>query len=279
MTELGGLLAGRFDGTTVTVAAAVPARGAVGTARSFTFTRQAWEDVTAELAARHPDLDLVGWYHSHPGLGLHLSDHDRYITSTFFPQPWHLAYVVDPHRGASAAYARGGTELVMSEGVTAESHDRPVAGQAHDRSVAGGTYDRRLVVAGAAALVAVALFVAGFLSHHSSPGDRVTYTTAFDGGAISMKATVSERGTVADLTETFAETGTGRTLNGTVSPCLPAGVLLGSYKNLEIEAPDGCLLDLTAKHPSASVTGSGPVATVLAGVGPTSFRAAAPPKR
>jgi 26S proteasome regulatory subunit N11 len=39
---------------------------------------------------------IVGWYHSHPGYGIFLSDIDLKSQITFFNQPYHVALVVDP---------------------------------------------------------------------------------------------------------------------------------------------------------------------------------------
>jgi proteasome lid subunit RPN8/RPN11 len=41
---------------------------------------------------------IVGWYHSHPGYGVFLSDADIISQATFFTQPYHVALVVDPIR-------------------------------------------------------------------------------------------------------------------------------------------------------------------------------------
>jgi len=50
------------------------------------------------LSKRYNDAKhlIVGWYHSHPGYGLFLSDIDIISHSTFFNQPYHVALVVDP---------------------------------------------------------------------------------------------------------------------------------------------------------------------------------------
>jgi len=42
---------------------------------------------------------IVGWYHSHPGYGIFLSDTDIKSQITFFNQPCHVALVIDPTRG------------------------------------------------------------------------------------------------------------------------------------------------------------------------------------
>jgi 26S proteasome regulatory subunit N11 len=41
---------------------------------------------------------IVGWYHSHPGYGVFLSDIDVKSQITFFNQPHHVALVLDPIR-------------------------------------------------------------------------------------------------------------------------------------------------------------------------------------
>jgi len=39
----------------------------------------------------------VGWYHSHPGFGVFLSEHDMFIQENFFSSPQQVAWVFDPH--------------------------------------------------------------------------------------------------------------------------------------------------------------------------------------
>jgi proteasome lid subunit RPN8/RPN11 len=39
----------------------------------------------------------LGWYHSHPGLGVFLSGTDIFSHSSFFAsEPWYIAVVIDP---------------------------------------------------------------------------------------------------------------------------------------------------------------------------------------
>ncbi len=44
-----------------------------------------------------PGERIVGWYHSHPGFGVFLSEHDTFIHRNFFSSPDHVAWVYDPH--------------------------------------------------------------------------------------------------------------------------------------------------------------------------------------
>jgi hypothetical protein len=44
----------------------------------------------------YPDKRILGWYHTHPGFGIFLSDMDVFIQENFFPEPWQAAFVYDP---------------------------------------------------------------------------------------------------------------------------------------------------------------------------------------
>ena len=98
--EVGGVLLGGFyrneEGSFVEVTDFIEAKGAPGTDISVTFTHDAWEQINAEQSARGPDAQIVGWYHSHPGLGVFMSSEDTFVHSSFFADPWHVAIVVDP---------------------------------------------------------------------------------------------------------------------------------------------------------------------------------------
>jgi proteasome lid subunit RPN8/RPN11 len=274
-----GVLAGRLDGTTVTALAALPARRAQATASSITFTHEVWDEISQGMAALYPDLTAVGWYHSRPGRGASLSEYDRFICSTYFPEAWQFAYVVDPRSGQSAVFFWQGDQLVPAQPPTQADPERlgPASGAAGPpdpprlRPPARRGVDRRIIV-GAAVTVAVLLFVAGYLTHDTSPGHTISYRTTYDSGALVLQASVSEHGSTAQLTETFSEANRKGSLSGTVTPCVPSGSVLGTYLNLKVVTPDSCVLDLTSKHPTATITASGPAATILSGIGPGTFR-------
>jgi proteasome lid subunit RPN8/RPN11 len=106
--ELGGILLGKecLDDQTgepyVWVTKSLEAKHYENTQASFTYTHDSWEEITRERDKLHPDLDIVGWYHTHPDFGIFLSSHDLFIHHHFFAQPLQVAYVVDPirqHRG------------------------------------------------------------------------------------------------------------------------------------------------------------------------------------
>ncbi len=99
--EIGGVLLGGFyrndEGSFVEITDYVEATSAKGTDVSLTFTHETWESIHAKIAQRHDDnIQIVGWYHTHPGLGVFLSKDDEFIHSSYFSDPWHVAIVHDP---------------------------------------------------------------------------------------------------------------------------------------------------------------------------------------
>ena len=99
--ERGGFLVGTVerlgDGRLVVdVRAAIPADGAEGGSSWWQLTPQAWDHASRILETRHPGLLIVGWYHSHPGIGCFFSHTDRETQRHVFPNPWNLAAVADP---------------------------------------------------------------------------------------------------------------------------------------------------------------------------------------
>ncbi len=102
--ELGGILLGKecIDDTTgrpfVWVTNSLEAKHFENTQASFTYTHDSWEEITRERDRLHAELDIVGWYHTHPDFGVFLSGHDVFIHRHFFGQPLQVAYVVDPIR-------------------------------------------------------------------------------------------------------------------------------------------------------------------------------------
>ena len=65
---------------------------------SVTYTPESWRYVNDKLAEKYPENEavIIGWYHTHPGFGIFLSDMDQFIHQNFFTQSWHIALVLDP---------------------------------------------------------------------------------------------------------------------------------------------------------------------------------------
>jgi proteasome lid subunit RPN8/RPN11 len=81
------------------------------TSTSVTFTHDAWADAHAFLDSLPPDTSIVGWYHSHPGFGIFLSEHDLFIHRNFFCGPQQFALVVDPHAHAEGIFGWVGGKI------------------------------------------------------------------------------------------------------------------------------------------------------------------------
>lgn len=101
-TELGGVLLGRafqYRGQTyVQVDAAVSAKSTEHGPVHFTFTADAWAQIHREREEYYPGMQIVGWFHTHPNLGVFYSSDDVVVHSVAFDMPWHVGLVVDPVR-------------------------------------------------------------------------------------------------------------------------------------------------------------------------------------
>jgi proteasome lid subunit RPN8/RPN11 len=96
-TEVCGVLIGEVCDNTVEVQASIKASSAAQAGTHVTFTQDAWEEIYRVKDETYPDHRIVGWYHSHPGFGVFLSEHDTFIHRNFFSSPNQVAWVYDPH--------------------------------------------------------------------------------------------------------------------------------------------------------------------------------------
>jgi proteasome lid subunit RPN8/RPN11 len=116
--EVGGVLVGSIppEGGAPVLTGAIPALRADERRATLTFTQDAWEHVHRTLDARFPPhTQIIGWYHSHPGFGIFLSEHDLFIHRNFFGGLSQIALVVDPHGCSEGVFAwrAGEVELLF----------------------------------------------------------------------------------------------------------------------------------------------------------------------
>jgi proteasome lid subunit RPN8/RPN11 len=78
------------------VAANIRGNYASGRNAQVTFTSETWTHIHDTMDKQYPDQRIVGWYHTHPGFGIFLSEMDLFIQQHFFSEPWQIAYVYDP---------------------------------------------------------------------------------------------------------------------------------------------------------------------------------------
>ena len=85
--EICGVLAGAQceddDGPFLKVSAAVRGDTARKGSTHVTFTHETWDVIHKTMEKDHPKLDIVGWYHSHPGFGVEFSEMDIFIQKNF----------------------------------------------------------------------------------------------------------------------------------------------------------------------------------------------------
>ena len=98
--EVCGVLVGNVyrddHGPYLHVEAVIRGAHAAGRTAQVTFTSETWDHINDELEQHHPGRRILGWYHTHPGFGIFLSEMDLFIHNNFFPEPWQVAYVYDP---------------------------------------------------------------------------------------------------------------------------------------------------------------------------------------
>lgn len=105
-----------------------------GTQVSLTFTTDAWAQLKNRLEGKYRGKELVGWYHSHPGMGIFLSNYDVDIhKGSYFNKDWQVALVLDPvkHEGGFFGFVDGNLspreKLEFYELLEGESRETVVA--------------------------------------------------------------------------------------------------------------------------------------------------------
>lgn len=160
-TEVCGILIGQDRDHRIEVAACIEGENAEGAGAHVTFTQSTWEHIYAVKDKQFPNERIVGWYHSHPGFGIFLSEHDTFIHKNFFSSPGQVAWVFDPHsdeegcfgwvdgrierlkrigvldrRGGGVAESGAGPEPAMNVFSASEMLDEPRADQPDRAKVA-----------------------------------------------------------------------------------------------------------------------------------------------
>jgi proteasome lid subunit RPN8/RPN11 len=63
----------------------------------LTFTGDSQIAMHNNLENHFPGKVILGWYHTHPKMGVFLSHWDVWLHQNFFPENWQVALVVEPH--------------------------------------------------------------------------------------------------------------------------------------------------------------------------------------
>ena len=129
-TEVCGVLIGSENDKQVEVEACIAGLNAAQGGAHVTFTQDTWEHIYKIKDAEYPGHRIVGWYHSHPGFGVFLSDHDTFIHHNFFSSPLQVAWVYDPHSDEEGCFGWLGKRLErLSEIAITDRKGGEVAGE------------------------------------------------------------------------------------------------------------------------------------------------------
>lgn len=110
--EVGGFLVGEWCVNAkqgeqfIMVEHALPARHTKQGSIYLTFTQKSLVDIHDQIDTHHKGKKIVGWYHTHPRMGIFLSHYDTWLHNNFFPEPWQVALVVEPHTSLGGFFVR-----------------------------------------------------------------------------------------------------------------------------------------------------------------------------
>jgi proteasome lid subunit RPN8/RPN11 len=109
--EVGGILVGEWcvdeeHGQFIVIEHALPARYTRQGSVYLTFTQESLVDIHNQIDENYKGKKIVGWYHTHPSMGVFLSHYDTWLHSNFFPEPWQVALVVEPVSSTAGFFVR-----------------------------------------------------------------------------------------------------------------------------------------------------------------------------
>ena len=115
--EVGGFLIGRWcldedNEQFIVIEHALPARYTRQGSVYLTFTQDSLVDIHDQIDQNYKGEMIVGWYHTHPSMGVFLSHYDTWLHNNFFPEPWQVALVVEPVKATGGFFIRQKNSLL-----------------------------------------------------------------------------------------------------------------------------------------------------------------------
>ena len=112
LREQAGILCGQAyqsDEQSYVVIESAIAVDTLGDAGHFRFHQNSWQGFWINLSDSH---NIIGWYHTHPGMGIFLSATDLRTQQLYFSSAWQIAMVIDPiSRETGIFYGPLGTRI------------------------------------------------------------------------------------------------------------------------------------------------------------------------
>jgi proteasome lid subunit RPN8/RPN11 len=131
--ERGGLLVGEpFAAAAepdavavILVRCAIASDADTADAISLRMEARVWDGARAVMRAGER---VVGWFHSHPGIGAFFSATDRRTQAAFFAQPYSLGWVIDPQRDEEAWFLGRDARALAPAAIVVRDDAVPQAG-------------------------------------------------------------------------------------------------------------------------------------------------------
>jgi proteasome lid subunit RPN8/RPN11 len=117
--EVGGILVGKYkvgqeNIYLITVQGIIRAKHTINHINSVCFTPETWWAVSQEFEERYSSqFLLVGWYHTHPGHGIFLSSHDKFVHNSF-NKLYFIALVIDPTNNKYGFFMSNSSQEIVS---------------------------------------------------------------------------------------------------------------------------------------------------------------------
>jgi proteasome lid subunit RPN8/RPN11 len=116
--EICGVLVGTENGSTTIISSRIEGKEASQGGAHVTFTQETWNHIYKVKDARFPNDKIVGWYHSHPGFGVFLSEYDLFIQQNFFNAKHQVAWVFYPQCDQVSGVGWVGEKIARLENIT-----------------------------------------------------------------------------------------------------------------------------------------------------------------
>jgi proteasome lid subunit RPN8/RPN11 len=110
--EVGGWMAGKYCRDSlngeifIVIDTILPAVHTEQGAAHLTFTGDTQIALHNHLDEHFPDKVFLGWYHTHPRMGVFFSQWDAWLHQNFFPEQWQVALVIEPHQSIGGFFIR-----------------------------------------------------------------------------------------------------------------------------------------------------------------------------
>ncbi len=133
--ELCGVLVGDVfhdsQGPFLKITAVIEGQGANNYGSQVTFTHDTWSHINKKKDELYPEQKIVGWYHTHPGFGVFLSNMDSFIQENFFNQPYQVAIVLETKQKVEGCFAwQNGKSVALERYWVGEREVRLATGEA-----------------------------------------------------------------------------------------------------------------------------------------------------